>query len=674
MRLLRVHMFIILLCAIHPMMLRGQASDSIAIAYTARVDSFFQYKAPFGAFRINKPQIDLLNYNSAAYLLRSIPGVTLHELGNFGQPIFLSMQGSGQNSSGLSRGLESLNDLLTDIPDYHHVATEAIDSIVVPPSHQAFYYGGNGKSFAADVTEKRFDSPRPYSRLRHVEAPYDYLFTDAIFTVNTSEQSNLAMGITRQSLGTSNTSSTSLDTRLPNAGYEAWNLRGDYRMQFSDAYVLTIKDHYDHFIRMHNGGLLLDGSSLFKEDSAFGLSPVLFNTTMQSEVVRNRIEAEFALPLLHDSLALSRFNLSYTSNVFLFLDRLDRSSDALPRLNSKTIWDAVDLSYEDQLSTKFFDLSFGGLVRRYQVRNTPFIPARSGINLMGRGKLLLHFDPIELEGLLRYENSFGRTTLGIGASASVSLMDALEMWSGLSISARAPSLFESEWGSPRFPRFDSESKAEKIFIAEAGARWQHRNISIDARGFFRRTDNALRLFISQSNLTEDGRFLSILDETYSSGSAIENLGASVQFTLSYWRIHLTSNVALDGEMLSGQSGIQNTRLYGNGELFFRDELIANVFDLRAGIRCDFSTAYNPPTFNPEIQRYGSVWQVTNAAEVQGRYFSRHATLSPFLFAKIKTATIHLIWENVLDERYVTTMFYPMPGRGIRFGVTWAFLD
>lgn len=658
----------------HPLMLRGQAADSIAIAYTAKVDSFFQQRAPFGAFRMDKPQIDWQNYNSAAYLLRSIPGIALHELGNYGHPIFLSMQGSGENSSGLTRGLESLSDLLTGIPDYHFVATEAIDSILVPSSHQAFYYGGNGKSFAADVTEKYFDSPRPYSRLRHVEAPYDYLFTDAIFTVNTSEQSNFAIGITRQSLGTSNTSSTSLDTRLSNAGYEAWNLRGDYRTQFSDASVLTIKDHYDHFIRMHNGGLLLEGSSLFKEDSAFGLSPVLFNTTMQSEVVRNRIEAEFALPLLHDSLALSRFNLSYTSNVFLFLDRLDRSSDALPRLNSKTIWDAVDLSYEDQLSAKFFDLHFSGLIRRYQVRNSPFIPARSGINFMGKGKLLLRFDPIELEGLLRYENSFGKTTLGIGASASVSLMDALEMWSGLSVSARAPSLFESEWQSPRFPRFGSESNAEKIFIAEAGTRWQHRNISFDARGFFRHTDNVLRLFISQSNLTEEGRFLSIIDEVYSTGSAIEHAGVSMQFTLSYWRIHLTSNVALVAEMVSGQSENQNTRLYGNGELFFRDELIANVLDVRAGIRYDFSSAYNPPTFNPEIQRYGSVWQITNAAEEQGRYFSKHATLSPFLFAKIKTATIHFIWENVLDERYVTTMFYPMPGRGIRFGVTWTFFD
>ena len=46
----------------------------------------------------------------------------------------------------------------------------------------------------------------------------------------------------------------------------------------------------------------------------------------------------------------------------------------------------------------------------------------------------------------------------------------------------------------------------------------------------------------------------------------------------------------------------------------------------------------------------------------------------FLFARVRTALIHLVLENLADERYVTAFFHPMPGRSFRFGVAWAFLD
>jgi len=31
-------------------------------------------------------------------------------------------------------------------------------------------------------------------------------------------------------------------------------------------------------------------------------------------------------------------------------------------------------------------------------------------------------------------------------------------------------------------------------------------------------------------------------------------------------------------------------------------------------------------------------------------------------------------ENLLDANYITTSFYPMNGRIVRFGLSWEFLD
>jgi hypothetical protein len=47
----------------------------------------------------------------------------------------------------------------------------------------------------------------------------------------------------------------------------------------------------------------------------------------------------------------------------------------------------------------------------------------------------------------------------------------------------------------------------------------------------------------------------------------------------------------------------------------------------------------------------------------------------FLFATIKqSATLHLALYNLLDDRHITTEFYPMFDRAFRLGVDWIFMD
>ena len=43
-------------------------------------------------------------------------------------------------------------------------------------------------------------------------------------------------------------------------------------------------------------------------------------------------------------------------------------------------------------------------------------------------------------------------------------------------------------------------------------------------------------------------------------------------------------------------------------------------------------------------------------------------------ARIGDAHIHFIWENLGGKEYLLEAVYPMPGRQIRLGVTWDFLN
>jgi hypothetical protein len=48
------------------------------------------------------------------------------------------------------------------------------------------------------------------------------------------------------------------------------------------------------------------------------------------------------------------------------------------------------------------------------------------------------------------------------------------------------------------------------------------------------------------------------------------------------------------------------------------------------------------------------------------------TIDFILIGHIGKAYVHLIWENLLDRKYVTTYYYPMPERNLRFGISWEF--
>ncbi len=647
------------------------AGDSLRVPPAAPRDAAGPAPAPGASF--GRKEIDWSDYNAIGSIAKNAPGVRMHELGEYGHPGYLSLFGSLPSHLSIVRGTETMNDLVTGVPDHNLIPVEEIDSVFVPAAHQAFYYGGNGRELAVVAREKEEDSPRPSSRIRHTEGPSDYLYTDVIFSVNTAPRSNFTAGLSRQSLGTAGgTSLTALDARYENSGYESWDLRGAYATRIAETLHLKVEDHYDHFIDMFNGGVDPLSASILNPDDAFGLAPGLANNTMRAEVVRNRIGAQARWDALADSLRPVLIDVSFLTGVRYFRDLLDRIDTLQLHLDEKTSWRMFSLSLRKSFLLSSLALDAGADVQPYRIRTSPILSPRSGWNtaFFSRAEWTLPFGAVE--GLARAENNFSRSTLGFGATVRIPIGPELGVWAGASRSERSPSLFERGDAAQEGPN-------ERLMLAEAGAAFRSGAARLEARAFLRDLAHGfLYTFAQEGNAAPARQSLSLLQA--GDGDERRDGGAAASGSFKLWKLTLEGRISAAKKLSAGPFwDAPAARLsgdwswWGSAALFFQGEVLEGALELKTGARAEFVSDDAVPGFGAHWGLYGGSAEEPSTAPVTSAY-AAYARIDLFLFARVRTAILHFILENAADTRYVTAYFYPMPGRSIRFGVSWAFLD
>jgi hypothetical protein len=98
---------------------------------------------------------------------------------------------------------------------------------------------------------------------------------------------------------------------------------------------------------------------------------------------------------------------------------------------------------------------------------------------------------------------------------------------------------------------------------------------------------------------------------------------------------------------------------------YRDTFFKDKLDAKFGVRSQFYNRQRGMQFDPQTLSY-----VQNYTSIIGRSTS----LDLFMILKIGDAHISLSWQNILNASYILSPIYPMPGRYIRIGVNWVFLD
>lgn len=104
-------------------------------------------------------------------------------------------------------------------------------------------------------------------------------------------------------------------------------------------------------------------------------------------------------------------------------------------------------------------------------------------------------------------------------------------------------------------------------------------------------------------------------------------------------------------------------------LYFEKYYFDNALLASFGLSANYNSSYYADAFMPA----NSLFYLQNTTKTGG-----YLRLDLFINAQIKTARIFLKMENAADNlienSYYLTPHYPMPGRVLKFGVVWKFLD
>ncbi|MBE0645078.1 MAG: hypothetical protein IH600_13425 [Bacteroidetes bacterium] len=632
----------------------------------------------------DKDSIALIDYHHIGEIAQNHPAATLFSLGNYGQPAWLGMGGSTPLQSSVTINGLSADNLLNTLPDLYRYSTEDASTFTIYPQYQAFWYGGPGDVMVMSVEEKYWDAPRPITRMRHTEAANEYLYTDAMFTLNTGEKDNIYFGLTRSSIGSSSSNNSA---RYANNRYESWNVRLRYRKKLGDAVSLLTRLQYDEHLTLLNGGirgtfLSTAPQSYFFENEAEGVfaatafdpvSAELVNTTMLTEGQHYLAEAGARVQWSEDSAQVTQLRIGFDSDVRRFRDNIlalyPEYTNADGILNLTDHWSLFKAVLDHQTSLSWARMELQGMVGRYGAEMGGETLDDADILAHARGKLSLLFGPVSLSGYGRLDQQFGSSTIAFGAGAELPI-GQVSLWGGASFSARPRSLVERLYVGQRVSvDGDRTPNLDKSVIGEAGIRLNTDWLTLDLRGFARHQTRYLDIRAAAFTDSYLGRYR--LEVTELPGGLQRGLyGGSADARLTVWRFHLDQQ----GSVVTSDGNV--TELLAppfsySAELYFRGVLIEGTLDLRAGARFAYADQFTPLLYHPET----GLFLRTISNDQAPRTYTDMKRIDIFLFATIKErATLHLVLYNVFDDQYITTEFYPMFDRAFRLGVDWVFFD
>jgi hypothetical protein len=637
---------------------------------------------------ITKDSASLFEYRHTGEFVARFPGAALLGLGSEGQPSWLSINGSlpGQFSL-IENGLESV-DPVTGTATLLLSGIEDAMAVSVLPAHEAFWHAGGGRTAVVEVVPVLWRTTRPFTRLRHTEAPYDFLNTDIIFNVNPSPTAILHVGINRQSNGvTGNTN----PARFSGSRFESWLTRLAYTDRIAGHFTLNLRHEYGDALVYLNGGV--SGSRLstdstvmvyadrsIAEETAFNpiLAP-LANATMVSQLRRHLFLAEGAMDWTGDSLHVTTAALSYRSQARHFSDRPVNSAGGFANddITRDDSWLLVDASLRHESTMGPLTIKATGRAAWLSTDETFITTHRNGLIASVGGMAIMNIGSTQVRAFTRLDHRMGNTAVGIGGGIDVPIGDAFALRGGASASSRLPTLFETDWRSPRMIiTGEATGRQDKSLVAEAGLRhsagWSQTTIQACYQA------NQLYSTISTGYLfgdasASDVRFLTQIDY----GARREDvLSVSFANIITAWDLNLETRGRLTGLLKTSDAALPFPfpEREGSVSLYYRGMLISRTLELKIGASASFCSAFQPGLYNPETDLFTIVLPGRQYADGLASYTAR-SVIDVFLFATVKeAATIHIVLHNALDARYITTAFYPMYDRSIRFGADWVLFD
>ncbi|MDH7515745.1 MAG: hypothetical protein QHI48_07725 [Bacteroidota bacterium] len=651
-----------------------------------RMDSSRTGTSSFGRKHVAHDALVTIEQDHIGDVLRTITSALTADLGSTGQPAWVSDAGTSPFQTALLYDGTSAADLVTGISDPYLIPSITVEGIDIYPMHRAWWYGGSGILFAAETREGQRPSPKPSTRLFHREGPYDYLLTDVFFSVDPRKNDRFRIGVTRRTIGTTGSDNSA---RFVSQRAESWDLRASYTVPLGSRVFVSVRNHYtDQLVFMNGGeGGIPDAEGRptwnFPPEGIAGLAEQAFNPiearfldpSIRSRSLRNTASLRIESFWTEDSAQATFLETAYSFRDRQVNDYIRQSlpdSVSYPSLDRSEGWNLLSLTFRHQAVFRTIRAEAFGSIGKYSIAGMPLEMDANGLTASAGASLGMPLGAFAVETFARIDRQGKSTGYGIGASAGY-LEGSFDGWVGAARTGRGLSLIERALETDRTVPTVSADAREISSIVEAGSQWTLGSVEIEARCSWRRTQTPLVLVHALSPAPSPSMYARVTTVREIGESTVEAAAASLRAHVGLGPIALDEQIALLRTKLRGRAGTPASPGLSNTlRLGYDGSIIRGTLRLKAGGSVHYRNGYMPSSYDPSYDIFSSLPQ---SMETNVTSYTDAWIADIFLFATIKeTAVIHVVLHNVFDARYITTLFYPMPDRGIRFGVDWTLFD
>jgi hypothetical protein len=590
-------------------------------------------------FSVHGSTFPFTAYKYAGSFLEFFPGIFIYSLGSPGTADLITSGGFSQVTF-LNDGVP-LNEPLNGGYNLYLYPTETIEKFEFINSANSYYYGINSNSSVINFESKNFKSLKPFSRIRYSESGYEETFLDGFFSQNFLSNLNFNGGIQR----------AAYDGRYLNSAYDSWMAHTKIRYDVSNKVNLFFSEIYNQNETGLNGGV-----DIINTSPAYYFEPLqatVRNQKAYEKTARNDLQLTAAVRALPDSTSLSKLSFNLSNNVRRYRNDGHRMSFYSRWMGIK-FNQHLDFIRIDSLR-KLFNLDFGIDVQSRQIFEGLPAGYRANTIISVFGKT--EYRPLRnlnITGYLKNDTYLKKHYLNLGFDANYSVINNMMLYGGYSESYRYPTFQENYWRDTTIRGEITNYNPEKHKLFEIGISFSlGRKINIRSK-YFNRNINEAIVPVSVNSDDPTSTFIFKNDDINVSG-----IDATGEVTI--WKVTGIFNSTVFLRKSSNASSLPKT--WVAGEIFFRDTFFKNNLDLKFGIRGKAISKQSGYQFNPRTITY---LPSTNFELGAGGSFDA------FVLGKIGSAIVHIVLENVLDNQYAITTFYPVQDRSLRFGITWEF--
>lgn len=623
-------------------------TDSLLV--TVRVDTLAPiYTIPLSnkSNFIDAEQMSFLNYRNIYELLENIPGGTTQKLGFILMPENFTLNGFGFNSTNYLLDGIPVNNRISNTLNLNLLQFESSELIESVQPVKGFLYGLTPNLNTISFTVKDFVPGAPYSRVKYFEGPVGEAFLDFQFNTIAFKRFTVFIDVTNKKV----------DESFLNTSATIWQAQLKVKYLFNNNINLTAGYIYSQYEAGLNGGINFDSVKILSENvfSNRSVDDIFYDQRSAPVLFPNQYEKQnngtlyfrSSLRVLEDNL------LEITGYRFSGLNEFRNNEDSAVTSQNRIFNNAEDitlgLTAKLNLKYKFTNLKlFGGYEENSFNFTTPFSNSnREYSNYSAGGELTLNpIELIELSVFTKVFQSFNNFYPGSGFLASLKLPGNIKLYGGYSF-------FES----PVAPLLGGR-RQNNVLQASASGKIENLSASVDI------------LFISRDDQTEN--FQTVQPAVVLPNSRLlsfrekENTIVDIKLNYQLNILNLGLRAYLPFNKIQG-----STKESASKQFIFDIGYKSVLFDDNLELQLNLRFAYSSSTVYYEYNRfYNGIIYDASKPDIDNFY-----TLGFYAAGRIdKAATVFFSWENLLDQKYYATPYYPGLTRNIRFGIAWEFLN